>query len=187
MCFVSLKDSADEKIPMCVIGNKVDLREQLAEGSCVSSLHGEKLAKVTFPSTWWKSVYTDAWPPRHLNKLTALRYVNTFLTGVRRLVLRNKCQRRNQRRWGCASSSKVGGHRDRKRGLECQVFFLHNPQQHSDCFFHFPQRSKEKCQTEAAVRLSGQTESNKPEEDTEQLLRTESVDTTEQWRTRIDF
>lgn len=31
---------------MCVIGNKVDLREQLPEGSCVSSLHGEKLAKV---------------------------------------------------------------------------------------------------------------------------------------------
>lgn len=142
---------------------------------------------VTFPSTWWKSVYTDAWPPRHLNKLTALRYVNTFLTGVRRLVLRNKCQRRNQRRWGCASSSEVGGHRDRRRGLECQVFFLHNPQQHSACFFHFPQRSKEKCQTEAAVRLSGQTESNKPEEDTEQLLRTESVDTTEQWRIRSDF
>lgn len=44
--FVFMQDSTDEKIPMCVIGNKVDLREQLAEGSCVSSLHGEKLAKV---------------------------------------------------------------------------------------------------------------------------------------------
>ncbi|XP_018519920.1 LOW QUALITY PROTEIN: ras and EF-hand domain-containing protein [Lates calcarifer] len=41
-----IQDSADEKIPMCVIGNKVDLREQLAEGSCVSTLHGEKLAKA---------------------------------------------------------------------------------------------------------------------------------------------
>uniref|UniRef100_A0A3Q1ERQ9 RAS and EF-hand domain containing 2 n=1 Tax=Acanthochromis polyacanthus TaxID=80966 RepID=A0A3Q1ERQ9_9TELE len=41
-----IRDSADEKIPMCVIGNKVDLREQLPEGSCVSSLHGEKLAKA---------------------------------------------------------------------------------------------------------------------------------------------
>ncbi|XP_022609902.1 ras and EF-hand domain-containing protein-like [Seriola dumerili] len=41
-----IQDSTDEKIPMCVIGNKVDLREQLAEGSCVSSLHGEKLAKA---------------------------------------------------------------------------------------------------------------------------------------------
>uniref|UniRef100_A0A8C9XT38 RAS and EF-hand domain containing 2 n=1 Tax=Sander lucioperca TaxID=283035 RepID=A0A8C9XT38_SANLU len=37
-----IQDSTDEKIPMCVIGNKVDLREQLPEGSCVSSLHGEK-------------------------------------------------------------------------------------------------------------------------------------------------
>ncbi|XP_040893459.1 ras and EF-hand domain-containing protein isoform X2 [Toxotes jaculatrix] len=41
-----IQDSTDEKIPMCVIGNKVDLREQLAEGSCVSTLHGEKLAKA---------------------------------------------------------------------------------------------------------------------------------------------
>ncbi|XP_067445831.1 ras and EF-hand domain-containing protein isoform X1 [Thunnus thynnus] len=41
-----IQDSAEEKIPMCVIGNKVDLREQLPEGSCVSSLHGEKLAKA---------------------------------------------------------------------------------------------------------------------------------------------
>ncbi|XP_035497769.1 ras and EF-hand domain-containing protein isoform X2 [Scophthalmus maximus] len=41
-----IQDSTEEKIPMCVIGNKVDLREQLAEGRCVSSLHGEKLAKA---------------------------------------------------------------------------------------------------------------------------------------------
>uniref|UniRef100_A0AAQ4PCF2 RAS and EF-hand domain containing 2 n=1 Tax=Gasterosteus aculeatus aculeatus TaxID=481459 RepID=A0AAQ4PCF2_GASAC len=39
-----IQDSTEDKIPMCVIGNKVDLREQLPEGSCVSSLHGEKLA-----------------------------------------------------------------------------------------------------------------------------------------------
>ncbi|XP_026167426.1 ras and EF-hand domain-containing protein [Mastacembelus armatus] len=41
-----IQDSTEEKIPMCVIGNKVDLREQLGEGGCVSSLHGEKLAKA---------------------------------------------------------------------------------------------------------------------------------------------
>ncbi|XP_049929869.1 ras and EF-hand domain-containing protein isoform X2 [Epinephelus moara] len=41
-----IQDSTDEKIPMCVIGNKVDLREELPEGSCVSSMHGEKLAKA---------------------------------------------------------------------------------------------------------------------------------------------
>ncbi|KAL6106781.1 uncharacterized protein ACO6RY_10569 [Pungitius sinensis] len=41
-----IQESTEEKIPMCVIGNKVDLREQLPEGSCVSSLHGEKLAKA---------------------------------------------------------------------------------------------------------------------------------------------
>lgn len=41
-----IQESAEEKIPMCVIGNKVDLRGELPEGSCVSSLHGEKLAKT---------------------------------------------------------------------------------------------------------------------------------------------
>lgn len=45
--FVFLQDSAEDKIPMCVIGNKVDLRDQHPEGTCVSSLHGEKLAKVS--------------------------------------------------------------------------------------------------------------------------------------------
>uniref|UniRef100_A0A3B4FWG3 Ras and EF-hand domain-containing protein-like n=1 Tax=Pundamilia nyererei TaxID=303518 RepID=A0A3B4FWG3_9CICH len=35
-----IQESAEEKIPMCVIGNKVDLRGELPEGSCVSSLHG---------------------------------------------------------------------------------------------------------------------------------------------------
>lgn len=42
----SLQDSTEDKIPMCVVGNKVDLREQRPEGSCVSTLQGEKLAKV---------------------------------------------------------------------------------------------------------------------------------------------
>ncbi|KAM8891375.1 ras and EF-hand domain-containing protein [Spinachia spinachia] len=41
-----IQDSTEDQIPMCVIGNKVDLREQLPEGSCVSTLHGEKLAKA---------------------------------------------------------------------------------------------------------------------------------------------
>uniref|UniRef100_A0A672GZ27 Zgc:162879 n=1 Tax=Salarias fasciatus TaxID=181472 RepID=A0A672GZ27_SALFA len=41
-----IQDSTEEKIPMCVIGNKVDLREELPEGRCVSSLQGEKLAQV---------------------------------------------------------------------------------------------------------------------------------------------
>ncbi|XP_054879979.1 ras and EF-hand domain-containing protein isoform X2 [Poeciliopsis prolifica] len=41
-----IQESADEKIPFCVVGNKVDLREQLPEGSCVCSSHGEKLAKA---------------------------------------------------------------------------------------------------------------------------------------------
>ncbi|XP_074533785.1 ras and EF-hand domain-containing protein isoform X2 [Halichoeres trimaculatus] len=41
-----IEDSTEEKIPMCVIGNKVDLREQHPERKCVSSMHGEKLAKT---------------------------------------------------------------------------------------------------------------------------------------------
>ncbi len=106
--FVFVQDLAEEKIPMCVIGNKVDLRAQFPEESCVSSLHGEKLAKVcNFHPTWWINVYTDARPSRCLNKLTAVTYVDALLTGVRRLVLRNECQRGNQRHRGCASSSKV--------------------------------------------------------------------------------
>ncbi|XP_062404320.1 ras and EF-hand domain-containing protein isoform X2 [Sardina pilchardus] len=39
-----IQESTEESIPMCVIGNKVDLREQRPEGSCVSTAHGEKLA-----------------------------------------------------------------------------------------------------------------------------------------------
>ncbi|KAM4553587.1 ras and EF-hand domain-containing protein isoform 2-T2 [Fundulus diaphanus] len=39
-----IQDSANEKIAMCVVGNKVDLREQCHAGSCVSSSDGEKLA-----------------------------------------------------------------------------------------------------------------------------------------------
>lgn len=74
---------------MCVIGNKVDLREQLPEGSCVSSLHGEKLAKVRNFSfhLMEKCLYRDAWPPTYQNKLTAIRHVNTLLAGIWCLVL----------------------------------------------------------------------------------------------------
>lgn len=36
---------------MCLIGNKVDLREERPEGSCVTSVHGEKLAMVRKPWT----------------------------------------------------------------------------------------------------------------------------------------
>uniref|UniRef100_H3DPJ0 RAS and EF-hand domain containing 2 n=1 Tax=Tetraodon nigroviridis TaxID=99883 RepID=H3DPJ0_TETNG len=41
-----VQDSTEDKVPMCVVGNKVDLREQRPEGSCVSTLQGEKLAKA---------------------------------------------------------------------------------------------------------------------------------------------
>ncbi|KAK7152210.1 hypothetical protein R3I94_008511 [Phoxinus phoxinus] len=39
-----IQESTDKDIPMCIIGNKVDLRAESPEGSCVSSFHGEKLA-----------------------------------------------------------------------------------------------------------------------------------------------
>ncbi|XP_031420297.1 ras and EF-hand domain-containing protein isoform X2 [Clupea harengus] len=39
-----IQESTEESIPMCLIGNKVDLREERPEGSCVTSVHGEKLA-----------------------------------------------------------------------------------------------------------------------------------------------
>lgn len=46
-----IQDSAEDKISICVVGNKVDLREQHLQEPCVSTLHGEKLAKASnFPS-----------------------------------------------------------------------------------------------------------------------------------------
>ncbi|XP_066540356.1 ras and EF-hand domain-containing protein [Hoplias malabaricus] len=39
-----IHESTDGNIPLCVIGNKVDMRPQRPEGSCVSSAQGEKLA-----------------------------------------------------------------------------------------------------------------------------------------------
>ncbi|KAM6961201.1 ras and EF-hand domain-containing protein [Aplochiton taeniatus] len=39
-----IQESTEEPIPMCVIGNKVDLREERPEESCVSTAHGERLA-----------------------------------------------------------------------------------------------------------------------------------------------
>lgn len=46
------QESTDKDIPMCVIGNKVDLRAERPEGSCVSSFHGEKLAMVSLRFVW---------------------------------------------------------------------------------------------------------------------------------------
>ncbi|CAB1313782.1 unnamed protein product [Coregonus sp. 'balchen'] len=41
-----IQESTDEHLPMCVIGNKVDLREDRPEGSCVSTVDGERLART---------------------------------------------------------------------------------------------------------------------------------------------
>ncbi|XP_024912061.1 ras and EF-hand domain-containing protein [Cynoglossus semilaevis] len=41
-----IQDSTEETIPMCVIGNKVDLRDECREDRCVSTAEGEKLAKA---------------------------------------------------------------------------------------------------------------------------------------------
>uniref|UniRef100_A0A4W5NF97 RAS and EF-hand domain containing 2 n=1 Tax=Hucho hucho TaxID=62062 RepID=A0A4W5NF97_9TELE len=41
-----IQESKDEQLPMCVIGNKVDLREDRPEGSCVSTVDGERLART---------------------------------------------------------------------------------------------------------------------------------------------
>ncbi|XP_053742640.1 ras and EF-hand domain-containing protein [Synchiropus splendidus] len=40
-----IQDCTQDEISMCVIGNKMDLKESSPDGSCVSSLLGEKLAK----------------------------------------------------------------------------------------------------------------------------------------------
>ncbi|KAG9273279.1 ras and EF-hand domain-containing protein-like isoform X2 [Astyanax mexicanus] len=39
-----IQESTDGNVPMCVIGNKVDMRAERPEGSCVSPAQGEKLA-----------------------------------------------------------------------------------------------------------------------------------------------
>ncbi|KAK6318210.1 hypothetical protein J4Q44_G00115010 [Coregonus suidteri] len=41
-----IQECRDEQLPMCVIGNKVDLREDRPEGSCVSTVDGERLART---------------------------------------------------------------------------------------------------------------------------------------------
>ncbi|XP_034032422.1 ras and EF-hand domain-containing protein [Thalassophryne amazonica] len=41
-----IQDSTNEKIPMCIIGNKVDLRERFPQRCFVSTADGEKLAKA---------------------------------------------------------------------------------------------------------------------------------------------
>ncbi|KAJ3596441.1 hypothetical protein NHX12_002848 [Muraenolepis orangiensis] len=40
-----IQESTDGQIPMCIIGNKVDLRDEHPEG-CVTTAHGEKLASA---------------------------------------------------------------------------------------------------------------------------------------------
>ncbi|XP_049578366.1 ras and EF-hand domain-containing protein [Syngnathus scovelli] len=39
-----IQNEAEDKVPVCIIGNKVDMREQLPAKRCVSTLEGEKLA-----------------------------------------------------------------------------------------------------------------------------------------------
>ncbi|XP_077373759.1 ras and EF-hand domain-containing protein isoform X2 [Festucalex cinctus] len=39
-----IQDATEDKVPVCIIGNKVDMREKVAAKRCVSTLHGEKLA-----------------------------------------------------------------------------------------------------------------------------------------------
>ncbi|XP_061577863.1 ras and EF-hand domain-containing protein [Cololabis saira] len=41
-----IRDSTDDDICLCIVGNKVDLREQLPSQGCVSTANGEKLAKA---------------------------------------------------------------------------------------------------------------------------------------------
>ncbi|XP_036400180.1 ras and EF-hand domain-containing protein [Megalops cyprinoides] len=41
-----IQESAEEHIPMCLIGNKADLRTEQPEDSCVSTAHGERLARM---------------------------------------------------------------------------------------------------------------------------------------------
>lgn len=85
------------------------------------------------------------------------------LAGVRRLVLWNQCQRRNQHNRGRASSGEVGG--------RAELIFLPDPWNRVSCdSVLILQRSQEKLQSEAAVGLSGQTRSKQPEEDAQQLL-----------------
>ncbi|XP_076847233.1 ras and EF-hand domain-containing protein isoform X1 [Brachyhypopomus gauderio] len=39
-----IQESTEKSMPLCVVGNKVDLRAERPQGTCVSSAHGEKLA-----------------------------------------------------------------------------------------------------------------------------------------------
>lgn len=54
---------------MCVIGNKVDLREGKPEGSCVTTAHGEKLAMVKRPTTYIYSTVLCTLALAHVGEL----------------------------------------------------------------------------------------------------------------------
>lgn len=119
ICFLA-QDSAEDKISICVVGNKVDLREQHPEGTCVSSLHGEKLAKVSNSLTPTAAEKLTQTPPTFgcQNKTEDVHHAPA---DVRSPVLRDQRQRWNQRRRGRSSSGQVGG----REGLELQVVFGH--------------------------------------------------------------
>lgn len=46
-CIIILQDVSDKQLPICICGNKVDLRQEaeLQGLTCVSTEHGELLAK----------------------------------------------------------------------------------------------------------------------------------------------
>ncbi|TRY99171.1 hypothetical protein DNTS_027629 [Danionella cerebrum] len=64
-----IRDSTDEEIPMCIIGNKVDLRGNMPEGSCVSSFHGERLALA------YKALFCEASAKEGTNVIEAVLHL----------------------------------------------------------------------------------------------------------------
>ncbi|XP_055029964.2 ras and EF-hand domain-containing protein [Misgurnus anguillicaudatus] len=96
-----IRESTNEDIPMCVIGNKVDLRAERPEGSCVTAFHGEKLAMT------YNALFCEASAKEGTNVIEAVLHL------AREVKKHSKLSRRSE------SQVKLNLHNRRKTLSNC--------------------------------------------------------------------
>ncbi|XP_051513180.1 ras and EF-hand domain-containing protein-like isoform X2 [Myxocyprinus asiaticus] len=96
-----IRESTDEDIPVCVIGNKVDLRAEKPEGRCVSAFHGEKLAMA------YNALFCEASAKEGTNVVEAV------------LHLAREVKKHAKLRWRSESQGKLSIHNQRKTPINC--------------------------------------------------------------------
>ncbi|XP_052008138.1 ras and EF-hand domain-containing protein-like [Xyrauchen texanus] len=96
-----IRESTEEDIPMCVIGNKVDLKAEKPEANCVSAFHGEKLAMA------YNALFCEASAKEGTNVVEAVLHL------AREVKKHAKLRRRSQ------SQVKLSLHNRRKTLSNC--------------------------------------------------------------------